>query len=241
MTDSFIQNGDVRLHTLRDGDDDDLVPLLIVPGLSESADDYAGLIDALAPRRCVAVTLRGRGRSDVPVSGYGLGDHVGDVTAAASLLGDRRFCLYAFSRGVTYGLGYAVANPSRLAGLIVGDYPAYHSALPAEFPERFLATSWRGTPAPERIAADAVRAIQRESHEEALWDRLPALDCPALVLHGSAAKGSALSDAQIDKYRRALRQVTVTALPESGHDLLSPDPAPFVATVRSFLEALDSR
>lgn len=240
MTDTFVQNGGVRLHALDGGiDAAGRVPLLIVPGLAESAADYADLIALLAPRRCIAVTLRGRFSSDVPPSGYALADHVADVAAAAALIKADRFCLMAFSRGVAYGLGYAVRHPSRLAGLILGDYPARHSALPPEFPERFLAAAWRGRPASGRIAAHAVHAIQRDAGEETFWDRLDGFDCPAAVLHGDPDKGSQLSPMQIERYRNRLRRPTFVGFPASGHDLRSPDPTLFNETVESFLQTLD--
>lgn len=40
------------------------IPLVIIPGLSESTEDYIPLIRLLSPRRCVAISLRGRGKSD---------------------------------------------------------------------------------------------------------------------------------------------------------------------------------
>lgn len=240
MPETYIDNGGVRLHVLADGSDGGSVPLLIAPGLSESAFDYADLIEALAPRRVVAVTFRGRGRSDAPTAGYGLDDHVGDLAVAARLLEGRRFCLLACSRAVAYGLGYAVEHPSALAGLILGDYPARHSALPGTFPDWFLATSWRGTPAAERIAAHAVHAIQRESAECTFWDRLPDLRCPALILHGEPACGSQLSAEQIERYRSSLPHPSVVGFPGSGHDLRDPEPTRFHQTVRRFLEQLDA-
>lgn len=238
MTELFLCNGGVRLQVINSGADaPGRVPLLIVPGLAESADDYAELVEFLSPRRCVAVTLRGRFPSDTPRSGYALGDH---VAAAAALIERERLCLLALSRGVAYGLGYALQQPSRIAGLILGDYPARHSALAPDLPDWFLTTSWRGRPASGRIAEQAVRAIQHQAREETFWDRLDALDCPAAILHGDPDKGSQLSQAQIERYRTRLRRPTITGLPDSGHDLRSPDPAIFNAIVRSFLEALDA-
>lgn len=241
MTELFLCNGGVRLQVIDGGADaPGRVPLLIVPGLAESAADYAELIAVLSPRRCVAVTLRGRFPSDAPQSGYALADHVADIAAAAALIERDRLCLMAFSRGVAYGLGYALQQPSRIAGLILGDYPARHSALAPDFPDWFLTTAWRGRPASGRIAEQAVRAIQRQAREETFWDRLDGFDCPAAILHGDPDKGSQLSQAQIERYRTRLRRPTITGLPDSGHDLRSPDPAIFNAIVRRFLDALDA-
>ena len=49
VTEMFLQNDDVRLYAIDSGGGHDLAPLLIVPGMAESATEYADLIDVLAP------------------------------------------------------------------------------------------------------------------------------------------------------------------------------------------------
>jgi pimeloyl-ACP methyl ester carboxylesterase len=237
----FLRNGDIRLHVVDSAaDSPGQCSLLIVPGLSESAEDYVDLIESLAPRRCIAVTLRGRGRSGAPEAGYSLEDHVGDVAAARSILGSDRFCLMAVSRGVAYALGYAVGHASELTGLILADYPALHSRLPPAFPQRFIETTWRGKPVAERMPLHAVRAIQREAIEVAYWDVLPAIETPTLILHGAQERGSLLAPSDIERYNGLPHDPTVVSLPGSGHDLRSPDPAPFNQAVQAFLLKLDA-
>ena len=241
MADTFVQNGDVRLHAIDNkSGNHEQVPLLIVPGLAESAADYIDLIDYLAPRRCVAITLRGRGLSDAPMSGYSLRDHVSDIAAARATIDHENICLMAFSRGVAYGLGYAVDHALDLVGLILGDYPAFHSSLPPEFAERFLGTTWRGKPASERIAAHALRAIQIEAQEVVFWDRLDVIDCPSLILHGAEESGALLSGDNLDRYRTHLSRATVEGFPNSGHDLRQPNPEKFYGIISSFLLGLDA-
>lgn len=65
----FIDHHGVRLHAAETGTaDNGLTPLVIIPGLYESAADYLPIMERLAPRRCVVITLRGRGESDTPSS-----------------------------------------------------------------------------------------------------------------------------------------------------------------------------
>lgn len=75
-----------------------------MPGLSEPAGEYTELMGRLLPRRCVAISPRGRGRSDAPASGYTLDDHAGDVLAVARQATLPRCVLVAFSRGVPYAI-----------------------------------------------------------------------------------------------------------------------------------------
>ena len=63
-----------------------LPPVLVVPGMGEYADEYDWLLDALGDRRVVIVDVRGRGRSDVPDTGYRWEDHIGDLRAAVEQL-----------------------------------------------------------------------------------------------------------------------------------------------------------
>ncbi len=58
----FIDNAGVRIHALdNEVDDTTLPPVVVVPGMGESAEEYAWLLDALGHRRVVAVDVRGRG------------------------------------------------------------------------------------------------------------------------------------------------------------------------------------
>ncbi len=241
MADTFLKNGDIRLHAFDNKSSNrKQIPLLIVPGLAETAADYIDLIDYLAPRRCVAITLRGRGLSDAPMTGYSLRDHVSDIAAARATIDRETICLMAFSRGVAYGLGYAVDHAPELAGLILGDYPAFHSSLPPEFVERFLGTVWRGKPVSETFAAHALRAIQIEAREVVFWDRLDVIACPSLILHGAEKSGALLSGDNLDRYRTHLLRSTIEGFPQSGHDLREPNPETFHGMISSFLLGLDA-
>ena len=165
------------------------MPLLIVPGTAEAAEDYRDLLDMLLPRRAIVLSLRGRGSSASPQSGYGFWEVVSDVQAVIEALDLRRFALYAFSSGVPLAIGAAsrclsVHAPGRVAGLIVGDYPAQARAYPPAWVEKFLASTSRGVPVSEKLMRHVVLGIQRESDDIPLWDLLPGITCPVLILRG---------------------------------------------------------
>ncbi|MEV4102671.1 alpha/beta fold hydrolase [Nonomuraea sp. NPDC049649] len=208
--------------------------VLVVPGFGELAREYAWLIESLAPRRVVAVDLRGRGPSDVPDSGYDLADHVCDLEAVAEAAGLRDFTVVAISRGVSYGLGYALRHPCRVRGFLAGDYGAEHVALPEAWPRKALSQVLRGVPIPERVAPHAVRAIQREAVDRPMWDRLGELRGPFLVVRGTR-RSVLVTDATADRYREALPGVEVHTLEGLGHDLWNPDHRPLLGLVESLL------
>ena len=100
MASVFVDHDGVRIHALDNGRADAVLPpVLVVPGMGEYADEYEWLLDALGERRVVIVDVRGRGRSDVPDTGYRWEDHIGDLRAAVEQLDVEQPIVVAFSRG----------------------------------------------------------------------------------------------------------------------------------------------
>ncbi len=238
--DRWAENGKVRIHYLQSGlAAPGVAPLVLVPGVAGWADDYAWAMDELAPRKCVALTLRGRGKSDTPQRGYSLADHIGDIEAVVLEMELGRFCLYGHSRSVSYVVQFALLHSELVAGLVLADYPAVHTKLPEGWPAWFLGTSYLGKPVSERMRPEAVRALQQESEPVSLWERLGSISCPVLVMRG-ALEGSLLKPADVDEYRRKLQDVTVATFNGAGHNVWEPDSTRFTATLREFLDRIDA-
>lgn len=213
-------------------------PLVIIPGLAEAAEDYREVVEKLYPRHCVVITLRGRGRSDAPASGYTLEHHISDIEAAIEEVELSRFVLMGFSRGVAYALGYALQHPDRIEGLIVGDYPAVHTQLKPGWVEFFSSLPpWRGKPLSERMSTAALHALQQESDPVMLWDRLPLLHCPALIIRGGT-QGAALSAEAAEQYREKLPEAEIVVFEESDHHIFEPDTNVFIQAAERFMSGL---
>ena len=100
----FVDNDEVQLHVLDNGRTEAPLPtVLAIPGMGEYADEYVWLLDVLGDRRVVVVDVRGRGRSDVPESGYTWEHHIGDLRAVVEQLALDRPVIVAFSRGARTG------------------------------------------------------------------------------------------------------------------------------------------
>lgn len=240
MTDAavFVDNDGVRLHALDNRrTDGPLSPVLAIPGMGEHADEYSWLLDALGDRRVVVVDVRGRGRSDVPESGYTWEHHIGDLRAVVAALAIDRPVIVAFSRGSSYGLGYALTYPSEVRGLVVGDYFARHVGLPPEIAEQQLQSKVRGTVIAERMSEHAVRQVVAESREVPLWDRLVDLRCPVLLIRGGR-KGALVGEELAAQWRASLPSVQIELLTDAGHDLWSRDVDAYLAVLLPFLHRL---
>ena len=236
----FVDNDGVRIHALDNGRSDaSLPPVLVVPGMGEYADEYTWLLDALGERRVVIVDVRGRGRSDVPDTGYRWEDHIGDLRAVVEATGVDRPIVVAFSRGSSYALGYALQHPAELRGLVIGDYFARHVGLPPEVADQQLRTKIRGVPIADRMSEHAVRQVFVEGREVPLWDRLTELRCPVLVIRGGR-KSAIVGDALAAQWQTSLPSVELEVIADAGHDLWSRDVDAYLAALRPFVERISA-
>jgi pimeloyl-ACP methyl ester carboxylesterase len=238
--DQWCDNAGVRLHSLDTGMDAGRIesPVLVVPGWPEAADEYAWLAAGLADRRVVIADVRGRGPSDAPAHGYSWQHHISDLAAVVASAGLVRPIIVAFSRGSSYALGYALDHRDEIGGLVIGDYLAQHVRLGPEFLDAHARIVVRGVPATARVAPHVVEQLVSESEAVSLWERLPELESPVLLVRGGRS-GALVDDEQEARYRGALPSIRVATLAHAGHDLWSRDPDAYLDALRPFLDACD--
>jgi pimeloyl-ACP methyl ester carboxylesterase len=130
FSDVFCQSADdLRLHAKTIGPENaPRLPVLCLPGLTRTADDFDAIAralatDAAAPRRVIAMDYRGRGLSDYDPepANYNVPNEMGDVLAIAGSLGIERAILLGTSRGGLISMALAAARPQLLAGVILND------------------------------------------------------------------------------------------------------------------------
>ncbi len=97
IVEDWVNNQGIRLHYIDSSLDaaPALLPLVYVHGAYGTTEGFLPEMEALSPRRCVAVNLRGRGKSDAPEAGYSFPHHISDIEALVDHLGLARFCLMA--------------------------------------------------------------------------------------------------------------------------------------------------
>jgi pimeloyl-ACP methyl ester carboxylesterase len=222
-----IKNGDVELHGIMNVCEttaDSAPPIVIIPGLWGEAEQFKEILRSLLPRKSYAISLRGRGKSDVPESGYSLGDHVLDIQALVIEMSLENFTLVSVSAGAGYAIAYAAEANHRLSSLIVTDYPAIVKSYPPEMIQGVLSSVHN-----VRISEKFLVGLQKETVAQDLAIELRNISCPVTVLRG-AKKGTYLTDDDIRVYRRHTEKISVRVLSEVSHDPLD---APL-----NFIEAL---
>ncbi|WP_141502902.1 alpha/beta fold hydrolase [Paenibacillus luteus] len=237
MESNWAVNQDTNIHYIDTKylADSSLTPLIICPGLSETAEEYKDLLLFLMPRRAIAISFRGRGSSDTPVMGYDLKEHITDLSAVVEHSKVKRFHLMGNSRGVSYALGYAQTNEERLESLLVEDYPAEHKQMPTGWAADYLSNYIIPTNRTANIRVEAVEGIQRESSAVFLNANLK---LPVLVMRG-LLEGSLINDQDLRQYTSIMNNVTIASFEQSAHNICYREQDKLYQTIRQFLDQTD--
>ncbi len=136
-----------------------VAPLLILLHQSPlSARNYDRLLPLLAgPCRPVAIDTPGYGASDPPDRQWEVQDYAALVFAVADRLGAERFHLFARATGTVFAVAAALAQPKRIARLMLHGLPVYTAEERADRLAGF---------APPFVASDD------GSHLRWIWDRI---------------------------------------------------------------------
>ncbi len=240
--DCWASNGDTRIHYLVKGEPSLRQYSLVASlGVWESAERAIPLFERLQ-RHCIALSYRGRGKSDTPATGYDLPSHVGDLVAVIESEQLGRFCLLAFSRGVPYAVGYTLAHLDKVAGLILVDQPPVQNRWPEGNAQFWKNLIYLGKPVTDFIRPVALERIEQEAGRVEFWDQIVAIECPVLILRGMAtspAIPSDLSEQDSRRYQRLLKDVREVGFEHAGHMIPDDEPDKYAETVGAFLAKLD--
>lgn len=159
-----ISTDGLRLHARSIGPADaPALPVLCLPGLTRTAQDFDIIASALADdpqnsRRVVAVDYRGRGGSDFDQNSanYSVPVESTDVLSLASTAGMSRAIMLGTSRGGLIAMVIAATRPELVAGTILNDIG----------PELQMAglmkiKSYLGAPVTPRTWQDAIEGLRR--------------------------------------------------------------------------------
>lgn len=232
IEDRWVDSAGVHLHYLAAGGSA-ATPLVYVPGALGSAEQFLPEMKRLAPRRCLAISKRGLGKSSAPPSGYGLADRVNDLIAVLQAADVGSACIMAFSMGVPVAIRLAALRPDLVAGLILLDYAPRH---------RKIAETWFGLAMPHAlesgVSEHVVRAMIDESEEIDLAPDLTSVRVPVLVVVGGMSHH--VPEPERNRYREAVPHLQLVVFEDSGHEVFKPDYEKFMRLVEEFLVSVDT-
>lgn len=236
-----VQNGDGCIEYFVKEGPEGTFPLVVSMGNWEPAHRSFPLLAGVNDRKCVALSYRGRGGSSTPTTGWDWRDHATDLAAVVAQEKLEKAVFLAFSKGVSYTLGYLATNPKKAAGLILIDYPAIHDPSVEGYATFWHSMVYKGIRLGDHVRYEALAGIEKESTKEDFFDLIAHLECPVRVFVGrnhQAAIPSNLTDQDLNRYRAAGKHVDVVPFLQSGHMVLDDEPDRAAEEVRRFLGPL---
>jgi pimeloyl-ACP methyl ester carboxylesterase len=236
------------------------VPVVLVHADAGSKALWRETIDHLKRDRPVlALDLRGHGASAPPADGdFSYDGRAEDVEAAAGAAGLDRFVLVGHSGGAAVALSLAVAEPDRVAGLLLVDPVMDPAAIPEA--QRRAALEALAGPDHARVAADYYRSIAGSNPETVARVLAEAARTPQATILGTMTALDSFRPADLaDRYAGPILSVV---LPEhdgphalhsligvphlvfdeagAGHWLQIDAPLAFFDVLDGFLDAIDA-
>ena len=157
-------------------------PFVLVHGLTGSRDDFADVLEPLgALGRTLVPDLRGHGGTSNPGEGYTLDQLTADLAGFLDATGAGRCDLLGHSLGGMVSLRLVLAQPERLASLVLMDTAARSNAamsprtlrvvrgIARHIPPRWI---WRLMRANRRRNPEPMRRAEQEMGPERYWERL---------------------------------------------------------------------
>jgi pimeloyl-ACP methyl ester carboxylesterase len=225
----YIEHQGIRLHYLANMSHSiHRQPLVFIPGFLGRAEHFQEEMMWFSDRPCFSLSLRGRGKSSVPATGYTLSDHASDIECLAQHFRLDKFIGMAHSVGVPYLLEFALSNPNAVSALLLLDYPARINRPTQDWESRIRQRI------PD-INETLLEGLVRETTSQELWDRLPSLKVPTLLIRGGTSE-SLCSQEMADRYRQKCSELEEVVLPSSGHVPSAEDQMLFRSKVESFVK-----
>lgn len=197
----------------------DKLSIVYSPGLWEPAERALPLFDGL-DYHCVALSYRGRGESETPISGYDLHHHISDFKTVIDALKLEDIVIVAFSRGVGYACGYIEKYPERVKGLIIVDHSPVHLKPSEGYADFWKNLVYLGRPITEFMRPVAIEGIEKEAQMVYFWEMLAKLKIPVKVLRGVSSESKIQSDMTEEDAKNYIKYVENLELVDfkySGH------------------------
>lgn len=241
MKSLFVDNGSVKIHVLENGVPSEKTPsLLVISGIWEPAERAIPVLSEIHSH-VVALSLRGRGLSSTPKTGYTLQDHLSDIDAVVKYFSLEHYCVLGFSRGASYALGWSLKNQQDMCGLILGDQPPIHISLGTEQVKFWSNLEYLGVPILNFMRQTAIEGLAREAEEVDFSPELSKLKIPVALFAGKNKESmipSNVSDEILQLYKREIPSIEIVDFAQSGHMIPDEEPEKYIKEIESFINMI---
>ncbi len=112
----FVNNAGVNISYYKINEEVGGLPLIIIPGITNSANEVIAAFSEDLPIYHIVISLRGRGKSDSPESNYSLDDQAGDINAVVAVENLAGYFLFGYSVGTGIAIRAAALNKDKVKG-----------------------------------------------------------------------------------------------------------------------------
>ncbi|HRI29633.1 MAG TPA: alpha/beta hydrolase [Chitinophagales bacterium] len=227
-----VNNQGVTIHCLEYHKSTSQTPIVIVPGVTNSAEEIAQDLQRKLNHYHVIISLRGRGKSQAPEVGYSLEDQASDVVAVITHLQISECFLFGYSVGVPIAIKAATQLAPRVKAVILGDYAPFYPS----FDKSWAARVKEDDPL---ISNKLLYGLVADSKFTNLVPDLKSLDIPVLLLK-AGQKNSAFPIEAIPKFKESIPKGVVDILSDRDHDIFSPSPNKLIERLNAFITHLET-
>jgi pimeloyl-ACP methyl ester carboxylesterase len=241
MKSFFVHNGPVKIHVLENGVYSSKTPsLLVISGLWEPAERAIPVLSGILSH-VVTLSLRGRGLSSTPETGYSIDDHLSDIQAVVSHCKLKNYCVLGFSRGASYALGWSLKNQQNMCGLIIGDQPPIHTKLSPENVQFWCSLEYLGVPILNFMRREAIEGLGKEAKEIDFSSKISQLKIPVTLFVGRGKESkipSDILDETLQLYKKEIPSCEVVEFSKSGHMIPDEEPEKYIEKIASFINKI---
>ncbi len=227
MQQKFTDNNGILIEYYSLNNEMSGVPLVIIPGAIVGAGDIVESIKSSCNIKTFVISIRGRGESSKPETGYSMNDQISDIESMIKVEGLNEFYLLGHSVGAGVSSGYAVKHPEHIKGLILGDYPPGYPKFNDAWAEKVKKNI-------EGVSENMLNGLVNESEKKYFKDDLAELNIKTLILK-SDGEDSILPIELAQKINASLPNSKLVILINCGHEMFDEAPKLVFDEVKKFM------
>ncbi len=213
----FVNNAGVNISYYKVNEEVGGSPLIIIPGITNSANEVIAAFSEDLPIYHIVISLRGRGKSDSPESNYSLDDQAGDINAVVAAENLNGYFLFGYSVGTGIAIRAAFQNKDKVLGLFLGDFPPFYPPLDKSWGSQVI----RGNKL--QITKTAVDGLVKDAKYIDLSDDINSLECFIVALKATD-ENAAIRTNDVEGLQRKCPNVQIIELEDTGHDMFLDNP-----------------